>query len=40
MANLFMSPILFQDQLKGDNNTEVRVKFIRKLEDSIPAGEE
>lgn len=29
-----------QDQLKGDNCTELRVKFIRKLEDAIPTGED
>lgn len=29
-----------QDMLKGDETTELRVKFIKKLEDAIPAGEE
>lgn len=29
-----------QDQLKGDNFTELRVKFIKRLEDAIPAGED
>eukprot|EP00795_Rhopilema_esculentum_P017542 gene17542-9168_t len=29
-----------QDILKGDPTTELRVKFIRKLEDAVPAGEE
>ena len=29
-----------QDVLKGDPTTELRVKFIRKLEDAVPAGEE
>lgn len=29
-----------QDQLKGDNSTEIRVKFIRRLDDAIPAGED
>ncbi|KAG5869958.1 hypothetical protein JTB14_004123 [Gonioctena quinquepunctata] len=28
------------DQLKGDQCTEVRVKFIRRLEDAMPAGED
>ncbi|XP_046583261.1 trafficking protein particle complex subunit 3-like [Haliotis rubra] len=29
-----------QDQLKGDNITEIRLKFIKRLEDAIPAGED
>jgi hypothetical protein len=29
-----------QDQLKGDNATELRVKFIKKLEDALPVGED
>ena len=29
-----------QDQLKGDNITELRLKFIRRLEDAIPVGED
>ena len=32
--------VFLQDVLKGDANTELRVKFIRKLEDAVPAGEE
>lgn len=29
-----------QDQLKGDNITELRLKFLRRLEDAIPVGED
>ncbi|XP_024868918.1 trafficking protein particle complex subunit 3 [Temnothorax curvispinosus] len=29
-----------QDQLKNDNVTELRVKFVKRLEDAIPAGED
>ncbi|XP_048769586.1 trafficking protein particle complex subunit 3-like [Ostrea edulis] len=29
-----------QDTLKGDNITEIRLKFIKRLEDAIPVGED
>nr|CAB3267225.1 trafficking protein particle complex subunit 3-like [Phallusia mammillata] len=29
-----------RDSLKGDNVTELRIKFIRKLTDALPAGED
>ncbi|XP_070568296.1 trafficking protein particle complex subunit 3-like [Ptychodera flava] len=29
-----------QDTLRGDNSTEIRLKFIKRLEDALPAGEE
>ncbi|XP_048469136.1 trafficking protein particle complex subunit 3 isoform X3 [Rhincodon typus] len=29
-----------QDTLKGDNVTEIRLKFIKRIEENLPAGEE
>jgi hypothetical protein len=29
-----------KDTLKGDNCTEVKVRFVRKLHDALPAGED
>ena len=29
-----------QDTLKGDDTSEIRVKFIKKLEDAVPAGDD
>ena len=29
-----------QDHLKGDNITEIRLKFIKRLEDAVPVGED
>ena len=29
-----------QDTLKGDDASEIRVKFIKKLEDAVPAGDD
>ncbi|XP_055914043.1 trafficking protein particle complex subunit 3 isoform X2 [Eupeodes corollae] len=40
MVQLEVQCWFVQDQLKGDNLTEIRVKFIRRLEDAIPAGED
>ncbi|XP_060518222.1 trafficking protein particle complex subunit 3 [Cylas formicarius] len=40
MVQLEVQSWIIQDQLKGDQNTEIRVKFIRRLEDAMPAGED
>ncbi|CAH1991823.1 unnamed protein product [Acanthoscelides obtectus] len=40
MVQLEVQSWIVQDQLKGDQNTEIRVKFIRRLEDAMPAGED
>jgi len=40
MVQMEVSTWFVQDQLKGDNLTELRVKFIKKLEDAMPAGED
>jgi len=29
-----------QDVLRGDSVTEMRIRFIKKLEDAVPVGEE
>jgi len=40
MVQMEVAVWFVQDQLKGDSLTEVRVKFIRRLEDAVPAGED
>jgi len=40
MVQMEVAVRFVQDQLRGDNTTELRVKFIRRLEDAIPAGED
>jgi len=40
MVHLEVACWFVQDTLKGDNVTEMRVKFIRKIEDSIPPGDD
>lgn len=40
MVQLEVMAGFIADQLKGDNVTEIRVKFIKRLEDAIPAGED
>jgi len=39
MVQIEVSTWFVQDFLKGDSTTELRVKFVRKLEDALPAGE-
>jgi len=39
MVQIEVNTWFVQDYLKGDSTTELRVKFIRKLEDALPAGE-
>ena len=36
MVQLEVQCWFVQDQLKGDSTTELRVKFVRKLEDTVP----
>jgi len=40
MVQLEVSTWFIQDSLKGDPATEMRVKFVKKLEDAMPAGED
>ncbi|XP_013383263.1 trafficking protein particle complex subunit 3 [Lingula anatina] len=40
MVQMEVNVWFVQDQLKGDNTTEIRVKFIRRLEDAVPVGED
>lgn len=40
MVHLEVACWFVQDTLKGDNVTELRIKFIRKIEDSVPPGDD
>ena len=40
MVQLEVNCSFVQDQLKGDHVTEIRVKFVQRLEDAVPAGED
>ena len=40
MVHVEVAAWFAQDNLKGDNVTELRVKFIRKIEDTVPAGDD
>ncbi|KAL1131476.1 hypothetical protein AAG570_011093 [Ranatra chinensis] len=40
MVQLDITSMFVQDHLKGDSITELRIKFIKRLEDAIPAGED
>ncbi len=39
-VQLEVSVSFVQDTLKGDDSTEIRVKFVKKLEDAVPAGDD
>lgn len=39
-VQLEVSVSFVQDILKGDDSTEIRVKFVKKLEDAVPAGDD
>lgn len=40
MVHMEVQCWIVQDVLKGDNVNEIRVKFIRRLEDALPVGED
>uniref|UniRef100_A0A8C3BVM5 Trafficking protein particle complex subunit 3 n=1 Tax=Cairina moschata TaxID=8855 RepID=A0A8C3BVM5_CAIMO len=40
MVQMAVDVKFVQDTLKGDSVTEIRMKFIRRIEDNLPAGEE
>jgi len=40
MVHLEVASWFLQDTLTGDNVTEMRVKFLKKIEDSVPAGDD
>ncbi|CAA9997138.1 unnamed protein product [Nesidiocoris tenuis] len=40
MVQMEVSSSFVRDHLKGDSCTEIRVKFIKRIEDAIPAGED
>uniref|UniRef100_A0A0A9YQE0 Trafficking protein particle complex subunit n=1 Tax=Lygus hesperus TaxID=30085 RepID=A0A0A9YQE0_LYGHE len=40
MVQMDISSVFVRDHLKGDSCTELRIKFIKRIEDAIPAGED
>lgn len=40
MVQMEVDAAFVQDILRGDNMTEMRVRFVRKLEDAVPVGED
>ncbi|XP_038655077.1 trafficking protein particle complex subunit 3 isoform X1 [Scyliorhinus canicula] len=40
MVQMAIDVKFVQDTLKGDNVTEIRMKFIKRIEENLPAGEE
>lgn len=39
-VQLDVQVFFLSDTLRGDDHTELRVKFVKKLEDAVPAGED
>ncbi|XP_078423275.1 trafficking protein particle complex subunit 3-like [Cetorhinus maximus] len=40
MVQMAIDVKFVQDTLRGDNVTEIRMKFIKRIEENLPAGEE
>jgi len=40
MVHLEVATSFIQDNLQGDNVTELRVKFLKKIEDTVPPGDD
>jgi hypothetical protein len=40
MVHLEVHSTFVQDQLKGDPVTEIRVRFVRRLQEAVPAGDD
>ncbi|XP_032828488.1 trafficking protein particle complex subunit 3 [Petromyzon marinus] len=40
MVQMAVDVRFVQDSLKGDGSTEIRLKFLKRIEENIPAGEE
>lgn len=40
MVHMEVQAVFVQDQLRGDAVTEIRVRFVRRLQEAVPAGED